>query len=201
MEKLVAPFRERIWLDCPVLSVRRRADRVEIVTATDVESFDHVILATHSDQSLALLEESTALERKVLGSIRYQQNDVVLHTDTALLPRSARAWASWNYRVPRDPQSRVLVTYDMTRLQGLRSDQRFLATLNGTERIDPGRVLGRFVYHHPIFDREAISAQRLHAEISGVSRTHFCGAYWGYGFHEDGVNSALAACAPFGVEL
>jgi len=201
VEKLVAPFRDRIRLGCAVRSVRRPSGCVEIYSSAGVEAFDQVILATHSDQALALLEAPSALERKLLGSIRYQQNDVVLHTDTGLLPRCRRAWASWNYRIPRAPQDRALVTYDMTRLQSLPTRERFLVTLNGSDRIDPSRVLRRFVYHHPIFDADAIAAQKLHAQISGRSRTHYCGAYWGYGFHEDGVKSALAACAPFGVEL
>jgi predicted NAD/FAD-binding protein len=201
VEKLIAPFRDRIRLACPVFSVRRPGDRVEVLSHAGLELFDHVILAAHSDQSLALLEKPSTLERKLLGSIRYQQNDVVLHTDTALLPRNPRAWASWNYRVPRDERERALLTYDMTRLQSLPTRERFLVTLNGIDRIDPFRVLRRFSYHHPVFDSDAIAAQQLHGQISGQSRTHFCGAYWGYGFHEDGVKSALAACAPFGVEL
>ncbi len=201
VEKLVAAFRDRIRLNCAVRRVRRASDRVEILSAAGVEAFDQVIFATHSDQALALLEAPSALERKLLGSIRYQANDVALHTDTALLPCSRRAWASWNYRVARAPQDRVLVTYDMTRLQSLPTRERFLVTLNGSDRIEPSRVLRRFVYHHPVFDGDAITAQKLHAQISGWSRTHYCGAYWGYGFHEDGVRSALAACAPFGVEL
>ncbi len=201
VEKLVAPFRDRIRVGCRVRCVRRSADRVEILSDAGVEAFDHVILAAHSDQSLALLEAPSALERMLLKSIRYQRNDVALHTDTSLLPRNPRAWASWNYRVPRSPNSRALITYDMTRLQSLASRQRFLVTLNGDDRIDPSRVLRRFVYHHPIFDVDAIAAQKLHAQISGGSRTHFCGAYWGYGFHEDGVKSAVAACSRFGAEL
>jgi len=201
VEKLVEAFRDRIRLGCVVRRVRRTSDRVEIISSAGVEAFDQVIFATHSDQALALLEAPSALERKLLGSIRYQANEVTLHTDTALLPRSRRAWASWNYRVPRAPRDRVLVTYDMTRLQSLPTRERFLVTLNGDHRIEPWRVLRRFVYHHPIFDGDAIAAQKLHAQISGHARTHYCGAYWGYGFHEDGVRSALAACAPFGVEL
>jgi predicted NAD/FAD-binding protein len=201
VEKLVAPFRDRIRLGCAVRSVRRTSRRVEIFSSAGVEVFDQVIFAAHSDQALALLEAPSALERKLLGSIRYQQNDVVLHTDTSLLPRCRRAWASWNYRIARGPQDRALVTYDMTRLQSLPTRERFLVTLNGSDRIDPSRVLRRFVYYHPVFDADAIAAQKLHAQISGRARTHYCGAYWGYGFHEDGVKSALAACAPFGVEL
>ncbi|HXV37188.1 MAG TPA: FAD-dependent oxidoreductase [Myxococcota bacterium] len=198
LDKLVAPYREQIRTGCRVRCVRRSSDRVEILSDAGVDRFDHVVLATHSDQALALLEAPTQLERKVLGAIRYQRNDVALHTDESILPHSPRAWASWNYRVPRDAQSRVVVTYDMSRLQSLSTRTRFLVTLNGGERIDPAQVLRRFVYHHPIFDRAAIQAQKLHLQLSGLSRTHFCGAYWGYGFHEDGVRSAIAACAPFG---
>ncbi len=119
----------------------------------------------------------------------------MLHTDASLMPRSRNAWASWNYRVPREARERVLVTYDMNRLQGLASRHRFLVTLNPAGRIDPGHVLRRFVYDHPVFDADAISAQKLHSELSGQRRTHYCGAWWGYGFHEDGVKSAIAACA------
>ncbi len=201
VEKLVAPFRDRIRLACPVRSVRRCADRVQILSGAGLEDFDHVIFATHSDQALGLIEDLSELERAVLGSISYQRNDVALHTDTALLPRSRRAWASWNYRVPLESRDRALLTYDMTRLQSLPSRHRFLVTLNGGDSIDPAKVLRRFVYHHPVFDSDAIAAQKYRAKISGVSRTHFCGAYWGYGFHEDGVKSAIEACAPFGVEF
>ena len=201
VEKLVAPFRERIHLGCPVRAVRRERDAVEITADDGVRRFDHVILATHSDQALRLLADPSPLETQALRSIAYQENDVVLHTDESLMPRRRRAWASWNYRVPREGGDRVIVSYDMNRLQGIESRQRFLVTLNAAERIAPERILRRFVYHHPVLDAEAIGAQKLHAEISGAERTHFCGAYWGYGFHEDGVKSALAVCARFGLEL
>ena len=201
VEKLVAPFLDRIRVVCPVRSVRRCADRVQVLSSAGLEDFDHVIFATHSDQALGLIEDPTALERAVLGSITYQQNDVALHTDTTLMPRNQRAWASWNYRVPLCSQGRAMLTYDMTRLQSLPSHHRFLVTLNANDRIDPEKVLRRFVYHHPVFDADAIAAQKHRAKISGPSRTHFCGAYWGYGFHEDGVKSAIEACAPFGVEF
>ena len=201
IEKLVAPFVDRIRVACPVRSVRRCADRVQILSSAGLEDFDHVIFATHSDQALGLIEDLSTLERAVLGSIKYQHNDVALHTDTTLMPRNRHAWASWNYRVPLCSQGRALLTYDMTRLQSLPSHHRFLVTLNGNDRIDPAKVLRRFVYHHPVFDRDAIAAQTHRAKISGPSRTHFCGAYWGYGFHEDGVKSAIEACEPFGVEF
>ena len=197
--KLVAPFRDRIRTACPVRALRRRPHGVEVTSAAGVEAFDHVVLAVHSDQALALLADPTELERKLLRSIGYQRNEVVLHTDESLLPRSRRAWASWNYRIPRERGRPVLVTYDMSRLQGLDARRRFLVTLNGADRIDPRHILRRFVYHHPVLDAEAIAAQALRAEISGRRRTHYCGAYWGYGFHEDGVKSALAVCARLGV--
>jgi predicted NAD/FAD-binding protein len=146
VEKLVAPFRDRIRVGCRVRSVRRSSERVEILSDAGVDSFDHVILAAHSDQSLSVLEDPSPLERKLLASISYRRNDVVLHTDTSLLPRSPRAWASWNYRVRRSGEEQTLLTYDMTRLQALPSSHRFLVTLNGIDRVDPDRVLQRFVY-------------------------------------------------------
>jgi predicted NAD/FAD-binding protein len=201
VDKLVAPLRERIRIGCPVQAVRRRRDAVEVAATDGVRSFDHVILAVHSDQALRLLTDPSALEVRVLRSIAYQENDVVLHADESLMPRNRRAWASWNYRLPREAGGRVVVSYDMNRLQGIESRQRFLVTLNAVERVAPERILRRFVYHHPVFDAEAMAAQKLHGEVSGVGRTHFCGAYWGYGFHEDGVNSALAVCGRFGLGL
>jgi predicted NAD/FAD-binding protein len=201
VEKLVAPFRDRIRLVCVVRALRRQRRFVEVATAEGVERYDRVILAVHSDQALQLLVDSSGLERAVLRSIRYQGNDVVLHTDVSLMPRRRRAWASWNYRLPRERFDRVLVTYHMNRLQGLRSRRELLVTLNGGDRIDPAQVLGRYVYAHPVFDADAIAAQKRHAEIDGVNRTHFCGAWWGHGFHEDGVKSALAVCRKLGAEL
>jgi predicted NAD/FAD-binding protein len=201
VERLAAPFRERIRFGCPVRAIRRARDAVEVEARDGVRRFDHAILAVHSDQALRLLADASALEAKVLGSIGYWENDVVLHTDASLMPHRRRAWASWNYRVPRERRDRVIVSYDMNRLQGIESRHPLLVTLNAAERIAPECVLRRFVYHHPVLGTEAIAAQKLHGEISGVGRTHFCGAYWGYGFHEDGVNSALAVCARFGVGI
>jgi predicted NAD/FAD-binding protein len=195
VEKLVAPFQDRIRVACPVRSVSRRRDGVDVLAADGVGRFDHLVLALHSDQALRILSDPSGLERQILNRVRYQRNEVVLHTDASLMPRSRNAWASWNYRVPRETGERVLVTYDMNRLQGLDSRHRFLVTLNPAGRIDPGHVLRRFVYDHPVFDAGAISAQKLHSELSGQRRTHYCGAWWGYGFHEDGVKSAIAACA------
>ncbi|MDH5566596.1 MAG: FAD-dependent oxidoreductase [Myxococcales bacterium] len=201
VEKLVAPFADRIRTGCPVRAVRRQRRCVELTAGGEIQQFDHVILAVHSDQALRLLVDASGLERTLLQKISYQKNDVVLHTDASLMPRSRRAWASWNYRVADEQRARALVTYDMNRLQGIASAQPLLVTLNGTDRIAPERILRRFVTHHPVFDAEAMAAQKRHHEVSGVQRTHFCGAYWGYGFHEDGVKSALAVCRSLGMEV
>jgi predicted NAD/FAD-binding protein len=131
----------------------------------------------------------------VLGAIRYQANDAVLHDDASVMPRHRRAWASWNYRVPRDPRERVFVTYHMNRLQSLRIPRDWFVTLNGADRIDPERVVARIAYQHPVLDAGAIAAQSLHGAIDGRGGVHFAGAYWGYGFHEDGLQSALRVCA------
>lgn len=199
VEKLVAAYRERIRVGCPVYSVRRGMDGVQVDSAVGSHAFDRVVMAVHSDQALRLLADPSALEQKLLGSIAYQHNDVVLHTDESLIPRRAAAQASWNYLSPRESEGPVVVTYDMNRLQGISSKRRLLVTLNGADRIAPEKILRTFEYHHPVFDSEAVAAQKLHAQISGHARTHFCGAYWGYGFHEDGVRSALDVCAELGV--
>jgi len=137
----------------------------------------------------------------VLGALPYQENDVVLHTDTSLLPNARAAWAAWNYRIRNEADAPVELTYSMNILQSLEAEQTFCVSLNATDRIDPSKVLFRVRYDHPVYTVAGISAQQRHAEISGVDRTHFCGAYWGNGFHEDGVNSALAVGTAFGVSL
>jgi len=199
---LTAAFRDRIRLNCPVQSVRRLPEAVEIRSAgAGLERFDHAVLATHSDQALRLLADPTQREREILGDIAYQDNEVVLHTDMRALPDRRALWASWNYRIPRELQRGVAVTYDMNILQGLDASCEFCVTLNQADRIDSGRTLRGMNYAHPVFTPQAIAAQRRHAEISGVNRTHYCGTYWGNGFHEDGVNSALAVCKTFGKGL
>lgn len=201
VDKLVAPFVERIRLDCPVQNIRRFPDRVELVSRAGSETFDQVILAVHSDQALALLSDPSDLEREVLGPISYQRNEVLLHTDTRVMPTDRRIWASWNYLIPAEPGSSSTVTYDMNILQSIAAPETFLVSLNQNHRIDPAKVLGSYVYHHPAYTPEVPAAQQRHGEISGRNRTHFCGAYWGYGFHEDGVRSAMAVCAGFGRRL
>jgi predicted NAD/FAD-binding protein len=199
---LTKRYRKNIRLNCPVASVRRHAGYVAVKPRDgEPEKFDQVVIATHSDQALAMLADPSDAEGEILGAIPYQENLATLHTDSSLLPRKTAAWASWNYHIPREDLGRVAVTYYMNMLQSLQAPVEFCLTLNRAEVIDRARVLREMVYHHPVYSRRAPLAQQRHMEISGVNRTHFCGAYWGYGFHEDGVNSALAVCKSFGKTL
>ncbi len=199
---LVAPFRDRVRLDTPVAKVRRLSDRVEVTPRGGVpERFDQVVLACHSDQALALLADPSDAERVLLSAIPYQRNDTVLHTDSRLLPSLPKARASWNCRIPARAQEGVALTYWMNRLQSLAAPADFCVTLNSPGAMAPETVLRRLVYHHPVYSAAAFAAQARRDEISGVNRTWYCGAYWGYGFHEDGLNSALAVCSRFGKGL
>jgi predicted NAD/FAD-binding protein len=198
VEKLVAGFRDRIRLRTPVESVRRTPFGVLVKAAGgEAERFDRVFFACHSDQALRLLSDASATERAVLGAIRYQRNDVLLHTDTRMLPKRRLAWAAWNYHLVDRVAERVAVTYHMNILQRLESRTPLLVTLNLSDRVDGRRVIRELQYGHPVFTPEAVAAQARHAEIDGADRAYFCGAYWGFGFHEDGVASALAALDHF----
>ena len=202
VEALTRPFVDRIRLNCPVVSVRRYPDRVTVTWRNGgPEDFDAVVLACHSDQSLAMLSDATEAEREILSAIHYQRNETVLHVDPSLLPRCRRAWASWNSYVPAAAGRPVILTYNLNRLQGHTSPDPICVTLNATESIDAGKILRRIVYHHPVYSREALAAQKRFHEINGRNRTYFCGAYWGYGFHEDGVRSALAVGECFGKRM
>ena len=199
---LTRPYKDWIRLNAPVVSVQRFPETVEITTrGGDTASFDHVVIATHSDQALRMLSDPSDLEREVLGAIPYQENLAILHTDTSLLPPQKKAWASWNYHIPREEKGRVALTYNMNILQSLEATETFCVSLNMPERIHPDRVIQRIIYHHPVYDPDSISARRKQNELNGKNRTYFCGAYWGYGFHEDGVNSALSVCKHFGKTL
>lgn len=201
VDKLVAGHRDRIRLISPVHSVRRIDDRIELKTASGGrELFDYVFIACHSDQALSLIEDATPAEREVLGAIRYQRNEAILHTDASLMPKRQRAWAAWNYHMPQDVTRHVAVTYNMNILQGLDTNRQYLVTLNNDKDIDPARIIRTVQYEHPVFSRESVAAQRRQADIN-KDRTYFCGAYWRNGFHEDGVVSALNALRHFEEEL
>lgn len=198
VEKLTAPFRERIRLRTPVEWIRRLPGQVLVkARGLEVEHYDQVFLACHSDQALALLADASIQERAVLGAIPYQENEAVLHTDTRLLPRRKLAWAAWNYHVLPQARERVALTYNMNILQGLNAPTPFLVTLNHSAAIDPAKIIKRISYHHPLYTRAGVAAQARQAEINGARNTYFCGAYWRFGFHEDGVVSALNALEHF----
>jgi uncharacterized protein len=206
VKALSAPFAERIHLDTPVHSIARSPGGEEVVVRHrgGESRFDEVVLAVHSDQALAMLEQPTDREREVLGAIPYQENEAVLHTDTSLMPKRRAAWACWNFHLggpdegAAESEGRTTVTYDMNRLQSLAARRRYLVSLNCGERIDPERVIRRITYSHPVFSNEAMRAQNRWAEISGADRIHYCGAYWRWGFHEDGAWSGLRVSAALG---
>ena len=198
VKRLTASFANRIHLATPVASVQRQPHQVAVrLKNGTVEHFDQVFMACHSDQALKLLADPSPEERDILGAIGYQANAALLHTDVRLMPKRPLAWAAWNYHLPREPREHVTVTYDMNILQSLDAPARFLLTLNRDEDVDPRKVLGSFVYHHPVYTTQAVAAQARRHEINGVHRTYYCGAYWGYGFHEDGVKSALVSLDEF----
>jgi predicted NAD/FAD-binding protein len=199
VEAISAPWHDRVRLRAPVRRIERLDDGVRIeADGCESEGFDEVVIAAHSDQALAMLADPSEAEREILGAIPYQRNEAVLHTDVSLLPRRRTAWSSWNFHLTEPAADRTTVTYWMNNLQRLRADREFLLTLNREEEIDPAKVLRRFTYEHPVYTAEGVRAQGQHAEISGVRRTHYCGAYWGWGFHEDGVLSAIRACEGLG---
>jgi len=198
VEAITAELADRVRLGCPVEGVRRSAAKVEVRSRAGTEVFDHVVIASHSDQALALLDDPTDAEREVLGAIRYVDNEATLHTDRRMLPANKRAWAAWNYHRPATPRDGVAVTYDLNRLQRLGAPKPICVTLNRGDEIDPTTVHQRIPYAHPVYDPASDGARRRRGEVSGGNRTSFVGAYWHNGFHEDGVRSAVEACRPLG---
>jgi predicted NAD/FAD-binding protein len=196
VETLTAPFADRIRIRTPVAAVTRYATHVEVAPAGGPpEEFDEVVIAAHADDGLAMLADPSPAETEILGAFAYQPNEAVLHTDRSLLPRRRAAWSAWNYHLPSRPRGRCAVTYYMNHLQALDADRPFCVTLNRTAAIDPAKIIRVIPYAHPVFTRESMAAQHRHGEISGHQRTHYCGAYWSWGFHEDGVISAQRAVA------
>ncbi|MEM1403751.1 MAG: FAD-dependent oxidoreductase [Pseudomonadota bacterium] len=184
-------FEDRIHTDTPIQRITRNANGVTLTLPDGSDAnFDEVVIATHSDQALKLLADPTEAETSVLGALPYQSNDVVLHTDSRLLPENRKTWSSWNYRLGVS-NDRAVLTYNMNILQGIKSPETFCVTLNDTPSINPHKILGRFTYDHPVFSLEGMAAQERWDEINGVNNTWYCGAYWHNGFHEDGVVSAL----------
>jgi predicted NAD/FAD-binding protein len=200
--KMMGRLDGRLRLNSPVQQVKRDADGVTVMCTGTEQRFDQVVFACHSNQALAMLAQPTDAEKQILGAIDYQNNDVVLHTDASVLPSNRRAWAAWNYLIPASSHEPVSVTYNMNILQNFHSaEETFCVTLNRSHDIAPDKVIKKFEYAHPVFTLEAVAAQKRYDEIGDQNRSHFCGAYWFNGFHEDGVNSALRVTRAFGVEL
>ncbi|MBT8440575.1 MAG: FAD-dependent oxidoreductase, partial [Gammaproteobacteria bacterium] len=198
LEPLVNSFKENVRLKTPIKNIVRFHDHVEIESERyGIETYDAVFIATHTNEALRMLEYATVAETEVLSAIPYQHNEAVLHTDETLLPKRRLAWAAWNYHILKQQRDKVALTYNMNILQGIDAPLTFNVTLNNTAAIDPGKILKRVQYEHPLFTPESVAAQSRHAEINGTNRTWYCGAYWRNGFHEDGVVSALDAVEHF----
>jgi predicted NAD/FAD-binding protein len=204
VKKLVSSFKEKIRLSSPVFSITRKDGKVEIKLSSDndqIETFDAVVIATHSDQALKLLSDKTSLEVEILSALPYQRNEALLHTDDTVLPKSKIAWASWNYNLDQESDEPVALTYNMNILQSLNPLDTFCVTLNSNGLVNSTKVIKKLKYDHPLFTVEGIAAQKRKNEINGVNNTYFCGAYWRNGFHEDGVVSALDVAKKFGLSL
>ena len=195
VNKMIASFAKNIRLGHKVSSVERLNDRVTV----DGDSYDHVVFACHSDQAIEALSDPSVYEKDILSKISYQKNEIIMHTDTSIMPAREDLWAAWNYHSQGNDDSPVAMTYNMNILQDLDIKETICITLNSLNLINPDLILGRHIYSHPQFTTESMKAQERWMEISGGNRTHFCGAYWGNGFHEDGVNSALMIANFFGI--
>lgn len=202
IKPLTRRFADKIRLNSDIKQVTRGNTGISLEFADGTtQIFDDVVFACHSDQALKLLGDASEQEQSVLGNIPYSKNEVVLHTDINMLPKRKLAWASWNYRLDSNNPRPAAVTYNMNILQGLKTDTTYCVTLNQTEQIDKSKILRSFVYHHPVFNKQSMAAQQQRDTICGTNHTHFCGAYWYNGFHEDGVRSALDVCKRFDCEL
>jgi predicted NAD/FAD-binding protein len=197
VDKLKAPFADHIHTSAPVAAIERYPTHVEVASrSSGRERFDAVVLACHADQALALLADPTACEAAVLSAFPYASNDAVLHTDARMLPKHPHVRQAWNYHLLREPRTRTTVTYSLNRLQQIDAPVEFCVTLNLSDRIAPDAVIDSFTYAHPVYTSAGRAAQARRTEISGCNRTYYCGAYWRWGFHEDGAWSAVEATRP-----
>lgn len=203
IEPITRPYKDNIKLNTAIIAVSRDDDGVELTTHTgEKHQFDQVVFACHSDQALRMLENPTDKESEILGALPYQMNQVVLHTDERLMPKKKLAWAAWNYHIPQRANDCAMVTYNMNMLQNFDdAPETLMVTLNRSQEIDPAKIIDSYHYSHPVFSLDGVKAQQRHSEISGHNRTHYCGAYWFNGFHEDGVNSGLRVAEAFGISL
>ena len=193
VEKLTASIKKNIRLNCPVKAVKRNKDSVEVKSSDGTEIFDYIFFACHSDEALKLIIDPSAKEKEVLSSIPYSKNEVTLHTDESIMPNNKLTWAAWNYNIDSTNDMPIALTYNMNILQNLKTQQTILVTLNDNGNINPEKVLKKINYDHPLFSLKSVEAQKNYGIISGVNRTGYAGAYWGNGFHEDGISSAYNA--------
>ena len=199
VDKIVAELGRRLRLETPIERVKRLKDAVEVTPrGSGSETYDDVILACHSDQSLRLLENPDSDETKVLESFPYETNQVSLHNDESLLPKRKNAWASWNSRIPENPQQKATTTYSMNILQGLSTEREYCVTLNQPEEITKSLLIENFQFSHPTYSINRKQCQSRHGSFIRRRGISLCGAYWGYGFHEDGLASGLRVCEAFG---
>ena len=202
VSKLIKPFDNRIRINSKVHSIKRAKNTIYLKTNhNEKEEFNAVILACHSDQALKILEDSTNQEKEILANIPYQLNQAILHTDTSVLPKNKKMWSSWNSYIPKEQNSNVSLTYNMNILQSIKSKNTFCVSINMENNINPSKIIKKINYSHPTFNKKSVFAQSQKNKISGIKNTYFAGAYWRYGFHEDGVLSALDVCKNFGVEI
>ncbi len=203
VKKIIANFKDNIRLSTPVQKIKRKDKSISIISGSEgqEDKFDAVVIATHSNQALKLLEKPTAKEKEILSLLPYQRNDAILHSDDTILPKRKSAWSSWNYLLDQNRDDPVALTYNMNILQSLNSEKTFCVTLNSPNFIDKNKIIKKLNYEHPLFTVEGINAQQRKEEISGHNNTYYCGAYWRNGFHEDGVVSALDVCTHFGEKL
>ncbi|MBL6734714.1 MAG: FAD-dependent oxidoreductase [Shewanellaceae bacterium] len=201
MEQIHRTLSQPVELNAELQHIERTPEGILLHFGHATQRVDEVILACHADEALALLADPSPAEQRILGGIPFQNNEVVLHTDTSLLPPLSRAWASWNYRLDRDRTQPAAVTYNMNILQGLKTDTTFCVSLNQTDLIRPEHILRRFQYTHPVLNQASLPFQQARQQICGQRHTHYVGAYWYQGFHEDGVHSAVDVTARLGVTL
>ena len=201
IKEIIKPFKENIRINTKVNHIKRKNGKVNIYLNDNIEVFDSVVIGTHSDQALKLIKDPSVDEENILKKIKYQKNTATMHTDQSILPNRKLAWASWNYLINENKDELVTLTYNMNILQTLNSNRTYCVTINNTHEIDKSKIIKEIIYHHPLYTIESVDAQNRKSMICGKNNTFFCGSYWGYGFHEDGVNSAIDVCSKFGLQL
>ena len=201
VKEIIKPFINHIHLNSKIDTISRKDGKVYIGTKDKIKKYDSIVISTHSNQALNLLSDPTTDEKNILGNIKYQKNTALIHTDVSILPKRKLAWSSWNYLINQDSNQLVTLTYNMNILQNLKSNKTYCVTINNTKKLNPDKIIKEIIYHHPLFTESSVKAQKQKAIICGCNNTYYTGAYWGYGFHEDGVNSALDVCSKFGIKL